>query len=513
MRKSFSNPTRQHSAKAAASTGPRAPPSRTKAQTLSGYKSSDLQVIASSDSDDVECVSPFQSHSQTKQRKQTPVASQVTAKTPTRPVHNASQSSTRKSKPAASPVVLDTDEDDFIEIRSTHMKRTAQAAVSITPKKRTCVRPAKAHSIQSSPSLLRGSSPTIRRFNSNDSLTVVLAIDSQDTDDEAKLASPIMSNSLSGDTVFGSAPHGSVLSAIPASSPPISPVDYIPETPRRMLTPTPPAVVNPRVLKPVRTDLLSDPISEFCTPLDKHPSIQKDTQTEEYTQTSVTQWYHDNLVTESAAGESQNADVTRVADSNSSIGLHLDMSDAASDDGYSSPLEGFYDLRTAGQNNVHDLYVNQFGIPAQQSSTRSENIARPVRPATPMPERPAGLVRSIRPAGSAHPVRSAGSAHSIRPAGLAHSIRPVGPSRSAVHGTMPKPIPKSMPRMFTSGPQRPNQPHGGGIRPVVSSRPPFQRATVRQPAAPVGYNHYADDPCMELGDFMGWEKPGISKFG
>ncbi|KAJ2502766.1 hypothetical protein GGH96_000783 [Coemansia sp. RSA 1972] len=491
MRKSFSNPTRQHSAKAAASTGPRAPPSRTKARALSGYKSSDLQVIASSDSDDVECVSPFQSHSQTKQRKQTPVDSQVTAKTPARPVHNASQSSTRKSKPAASPVVLDTDEDDFIEIRSTHMKRTAQAAVSITPKKRTCVRPAKAHSIQSSPSLLRGSSPTIRRFNSNDSSAIVLAIDSQYTDDEEKLESPIMSNSLSGDTVFGSAPHGSVVSAIPASSPPISPVDYIPETPRRMLTPTLPAVVNPRILKPARTDLLSDPISEFYTPLDRQPSIQKDKQTEEYTQTSVTQWYHDNLVTESAAGESQNDGAARVADG-SSIGLHLDMSDAASDDGYSSPLEGFYDLRTAGQNNVHDLYVNQFGNPTlQQSSARCENIARPVRPATPMPARPAGLVRSIRSAGPVRP------------------IRPVGPARSAVRGT----IPKLMPRMYASGSNRPNQPHGGGIRPVVNSRPPFQRTTVRQPAAPVGYNHYADDPYMELGDFMGWEKPGISKFG
>ncbi|KAJ2664127.1 hypothetical protein IW148_002185 [Coemansia sp. RSA 1199] len=486
MRKSFGNPTRQNSAKAAASTGPRAPPSRTKARALSGYKSSDLQVIASSDSDDVECVSPFQSHSQIKQRKQTPVASKVTAKLPTRPAHNTSQSSTRKSKLAASPVVLDTDEDDFIEIRSAHMKRTAQAAISITPKKRTCVRPAKAHSIQSSPSLLRGSSPTIRRFNSNDS-TIVLAIDSQDTDDEAKLASPIMSNSLSGDTVFGSA-----LSAIPASSPPISPVDYIPETPRRMLTPTPPAVVNPRILKPARTDLLSDPISEFCTPLDKQPSIQKDTQSEEYTQTSVTQWYHDNLVTESAAGESQNADAMGVAVGNRSIGLHLDMSDVASDDGYSSPLEGFYDLRTAGQNNVHDLYVNQFGIPAQQqSSARSGNIARPIRPATPMPARPAGPVRSIRPAGAAS------------------SIRPNAPAHSAVRGTMPK----SMPRMLTSRSYRPNQPHGGGIRPVVSSRPPFQRATVRQPAAPVGYNHYADDPFMELGEFMGWEKPGISKFG
>ncbi|KAJ2479635.1 hypothetical protein IWW56_002948 [Coemansia sp. RSA 2131] len=500
MRKSFSNPTRQNSAKAAASTGPRAPPSRTKARALSGYKSSDLQVIASSDSDDVECVSPFQSHSQIKQRKQTPVASKGTAKSPTRPAHNTSQSSTRKSKPAASPVVLDTDEDDFIEIRSAHMKRTAQAAISITPKKRTCVRPAKAHSIQSSPSLLRGSSPTIRRFNSNDS-TIVLAIDSQDTDDEAKLASPIMSNSLSGDTVFGSAPHGSALSAIPASSPPISPVDYIPETPRRMLTPTPPAVVNPRTLKPARIDLLSDPISEFCTPLDKQPSIQKDTQSKEYTQTSVTQWYHDNLVTESAAGESQNADAMGVADGNSSIGLHLDMSDVASDDGYSSPLEGFYDLRTAGQNNVHDLYVNQFGIPAQQqSSARSGNIARPIRPATPMPARPAGLVRSIRPAGPASSIRSNAPASSIRPNAPAHS---------AVRGTMPKP----MPRMLTSGSYRPNQPHGGGIRPVVSSRPPFQRATVRQPAAPVGYNHYADDPFMELGEFMGWEKPGISKFG
>ncbi|KAJ2819133.1 hypothetical protein IWW50_005568 [Coemansia erecta] len=401
------------------------------------------------------------------------------------------------------------------------------------------MRPAKAASIQSSPMLLHASSPTIRRFNSNDSSTLVLAIASQDEDDEPRAVTPLLFSNPSSETMVGTAPRKDASSAnigaILASSPPIGSFDFIPETPR--LSPVSPTAPKSRNLKAVSGDLSSDPISEFCTPLNS-PSVNRSGRRpgnalpsaehtcllssdpgyaantdelaninsipgEKYTQTSVTQWYHENLVTGNLAadsqgatgsiaattitvfgtGESQSSDIAaHVGDSNEHV-HHRDEPNDGCDDGYSSPLEGFWDLRKAAPNSLQDrdMYINQFGAKSPiRPSSHSDIAPALARPGPPIPMRPP-LQAPARP-------RARGAAPVPR-------------------GGLRVPVTMSRAQSQTRKPRR------SAIRPVLSSRTSLQHPTPRQPAAPVGYNHYADDPPSEFSGFLGFEGPGVSRFG
>ncbi|KAJ2453395.1 hypothetical protein EV183_002252 [Coemansia sp. RSA 2336] len=217
--------------------------------------------------------------------------------------------------------------------------------------------PQKAPSVVSSPSLLRASSPTIRRFNSNDLPEVVLACNSQDVSEPKQTQQLSISTDLSGSTLASSnsAPSNAVDAnmdlALP-SSPPIDTVSHIPETPPGSLDPN--------------ADPASDPISEFCTsPIapaanpnvnsDKTPYMaQGNVISDCFTQTTPTQWYQRNSKKDTAPSTAAECQ----AESTDPLNSRLDDED----DGYMSPLEGFWDLNQAssGDSQDREFYKKQF---------------------------------------------------------------------------------------------------------------------------------------------------------
>ncbi|KAJ2312770.1 hypothetical protein IWW54_001898 [Coemansia sp. RSA 2705] len=544
-----------HSAKAPPVLSTANSSSRRSRKTQSGYKSADLQIIPSSDSgDDIECVSTFlQTRKRSRQPNRSSPAPKPVAEPPKSPLTRHSARS-RRAKSATQPVLLDTDEDELIEVRTPRIKPSVSSSdeprvvaeitsnttrsTHLTPRKRNRTQSARTLAIQSSPTLLHPSSPTIRRFNRNNSPAVVLASDSQDRDSvdcALEPASPFATaNSLSGDTVIGTAPRSSALGpnldTIPASSPPIAAIDSIPETPRR--SPTPPAAIPPSRQKRACEDLSSDPISEFCSPLDspinsrrlnsRHQpaergvllSSQPDqsitdagqlagSNSPEYTQTGPTQWYQRNQCRNdrdstgaNALGSSPNSGVTTVADEiRNSLGLNLDdfqvdrnavgSHDAASDDGYSSPLEGFWSLRDQNSQEC-SIYRKQFDVGARPRPVNQSAAAPP-------------------------PAMAASAAFNLSPPRRppqAQQSTSRGRGRGRGRGGLSRCAPGV--RMLTT--QKDSTQHGSSIRPVVSSRPPFPRPTSRRTVAPVGYNHYADDPFLDSSDFTGWEGRGVSKY-
>ncbi|KAJ2845924.1 hypothetical protein IWW36_004586 [Coemansia brasiliensis] len=463
-----------------------------------GYKSTEVEIIYSSDSSgDVECVSSF---SQIRRQSKISEASLATPKASVL-VQPAVASNLSKQacleKYSTALVSLDTDEGEgLLEIHSVQpnaesgssdgpliITNNGESFVQPTPRQRQKALQ-KASSIMSSPTLLRASSPTIRRFNSNDLSAVVLANDSQDAwelqqEQQQQLS---MGTSFSGSTLTSSnsAPNNAVNAnldlALP-SSPPIDIVNHIPETPPHSPTPPPVAFDPPDP----NADLPSDPISEFCTSpiipaakqngslLQGSSVAQSNVTSSCFTQTTPTQWYQRNSKNNpapSAAVESQMGVVD-------SLNSRLDNEE---DDGYMSPLEGFWNLNqdTSGDSQDREFYKKQFE-PAKSPT------ASMVRPQSASIKRPPPTVSAAISPPKRPPARLRGYANRNSGARMTWS---------------------------RNQPIRPQ--YANAVRPVMGSRPLPSR--LNHKAAPVGYNYYADDPYMDISETTSWESQGISKF-
>ncbi|KAJ2808724.1 hypothetical protein H4R20_000700 [Coemansia guatemalensis] len=498
---------------------------RQPARQLSGRPAPDLQMIASSDSDDIQCVTPFSQTRKLSRQHSMPtatvskavraasaagaLASSTQPQTVTRPVHH---------------VVLDTDEDedDFVEARpvrnnkrsgSSDMRpgsvdvpedstNKASKAATTAPKRARLGRPQRMPSadLMSSPSLLRASSPTIQRFNSNSSTVVVLAGNTQDLSGQASSTLPPM-ETLTGSTAVGlGLSAGS--DAIPPSSPP---ADCIPETPRQSPERESPLSMAAVLQKTASADLSSDPISEFGSQTNSplRPKISRQVFNAQHhgqlqsrnaepepgcigddspgteggmDQTSVTQWYHNNLF------QDDQDELERLDERSSGA----DSVEAVSDGGYSSPLEGFWDLRNDAPESTFDreLYMNQFEPTARQRANRRRREARQMtQTQTTAHNTDGGAAAPLPPP----PPPSTGRGGRGRGGNARGGFR-----RNAHAGA--------------AGRRR-----GSAIRPAHSTRvagPPRAR-----PPAPAAYNYYADDPFLDVVGSIGWEGGGTRRFG
>ncbi|KAJ1866741.1 hypothetical protein LPJ78_001581 [Coemansia sp. RSA 989] len=440
-----------------------------------GYRSAEVQVIYSSDSSgDVECVSSF-----SQIRRRSKVSNLV------QPADASKPSKQRGLEEPAAPLAsLDTDEREGLlescRVRPNTEPGSSDEPLIITDNAENFAQPAlerrqktfkKAPSIVSSPTLLRASSPTIRRFNSNDLSEVVLAGSSRDVLEPKQVQQLPMGTDLSESTLAGSssAPNNAVDANIdPAlpSSPPINVVSHIPETPPAALDPN----ANPT----------SDPISEFCTsPI--IPAANQNDNSEQgpsmaqggvisacFTQTTPTQWYQRNSKSDAA--------LSTAVESRVEIADPLNSQPDDEDDGYMSPLEGFWNLNQASSADSQDreFYKKQF---------------EPVKP-------PAASTQRPLPTSIVHPPPAASAV-------ISPPKRPPGRPRGYASRNV---------RAQLSAPRSRNW----SIRPQYTSavRPAMRAFSLRpsQRFAPVGYNHYADDPLMDMGETTGWEGQGISKF-
>ncbi|KAJ2798181.1 hypothetical protein H4R21_004034 [Coemansia helicoidea] len=431
--------------------------SRPLARRHSGIRAPEPLVIASSDSEDVECVTPF---SQTRsQRQQRPRASQPAAPDPD-----------------------DNSDSDFaapLAIRRGGRAHSAGTWTAPAPK-RARVQPPHG----SSPPLLRASSPTVARANRDCLAAAVLA---QCTQDACGVAPP---------------PSPPPIGTIDTTAAADGLLDCIPETPPG--SPLASFLGSPRADLPARAagsaGVPSDPISEFCSPaVSPAPpraatgSAQLPGPTAQVQQrddpgaTSITQWYLGNLAKDDESDSSLSLRLTSDRDSpacgDSSASAHPGT-ELAGSDGYSSPLEGFWDLRDnmQGSTQDRDMYMCQFEPTDRQRANRARKEARraPFAPAQPDISLP--------------PV--------ISPPQVAGRSGTQGRSRRG-RGARARPV---------RGGKGARQRRGGSasaIRPVRSQRAPAPRAA----AVPVAYNHYADDPHLDIAGSLNWEGGGMARFG
>ncbi|PIA14009.1 hypothetical protein COEREDRAFT_89083 [Coemansia reversa NRRL 1564] len=490
---------------------------RQPARRLSGRLAPDLHMIASSDSDDIECVTPFSQTRRLSRHQSMPAA---TVPAPTRVATGTAASNTqpqRATQPAHH-VILDTDEDDeFVEaspVRKT--KRSSgssdmpsravedltgsikNARATATAPKRARVRQSQrrfSSDLMSSPSLLRASSPTIQRFNSNNSGVVVLVGNTQDPCLASGSLPP--TECLTGSTVVGPG-LSAVNDVIPPSSPP---ADCIPETPRHSPGQESASSMVAVSKKTASADLSSDPISDFGSQTDsascsKNSRHIYNAQYQEQNQTcnaesglgcigdnssateggsmeltSVTQWYHNNLL------QGDQDELERIDEHSSGA----DSTGLVSDGGYSSPLEGFWDLRNDAHGSTLDreLYMNQFEPTARQHANRKRKEARQMAETATATHSPNGGTAGLPlPPTTGRGGRGRGG--NAR-GGLRRHARTGAPGRR----------------------------RGGAIRPAHSTRvagPPRAQAAA-------AYNYYADDPFLDVAGSMGWEGGGTRRFG
>ncbi|KAJ1734674.1 hypothetical protein LPJ61_000949 [Coemansia biformis] len=491
------------------------------ARRLSVARAPEPLLIASSDSgEDVECVTPF-SQTRVRGRSRTkPTMSGNGAVGPQKPLHSLQPPGPPAYERPALPVVLGDDADDdsdFVEASvgrrgrrlghisdRAHASMCARSRLQPAPKRARTQRPLVPGPPSSLP-LLRASSPTIVRANRSNLATaaaVVLAGCTQEAPSTAWLpSSPPSGAMLSGSTAVGSA-------AAPGSPRPASLRSCIPETPPA----SPPASRLDSLLGSPRpatnsADLSSDPIGEFCSPVASpvciraaaRPSNDQVRQRSNLAQEcagglgcgestsdgldagGITQWYHGNLDKDGESdrrpGLPDSSDDDLLVCEDSPAGAYPTDAPPGSD-GYSSPLEGFWDLRNdvQGCTQDRDLYIRQFEPTDRQRASRTRREAR---------RTPAVLQRldASPPAAAAHAGSQGGGRR--------------GRGARARTGR---------------GAKGHRQRHSSAIRPAGSQRPASSRGAVAAPVA-AAYNHYADDPFLDIAGSMNWEGGGMSRFG
>ncbi|KAJ2556795.1 hypothetical protein EV175_001759, partial [Coemansia sp. RSA 1933] len=270
------------------------------------------------------------------------------------------------------------------------------------------------------------------------------------------------------------------------------------------LTPAAPTTPKSPLAAPDFSELstMSVPLTSMSASKDTRNNLRQDASIDEDDR-SITQWYKDNLFTQRLDDDDDNdgdenngneededplssilnngildSDSNGETDKGENIlqpnrdrttsNNSRDCGDG--DDGYSSPLEGFWDLRCSTQGSMleRNMYMNQFE-PSQRPSTarKRKSSQRDIAPADFNNEH-------VTPKGRS----GTGPKCNTAPAGLRGKV---------------------------------------AIRPLVSSRPPRpaanRPAATKPPANLPGYNHYADDPYLDMAGSMGWEGSGLSRFG
>ncbi|KAJ2568353.1 hypothetical protein IW140_003896 [Coemansia sp. RSA 1813] len=446
--------------------------------------------------------------------------------------------------------------DDDVQVLPTEDSRAE--CVSVRAPEHARISPPKGqHFLPSSPPLLRANSPTIRRFNSGGSQLVVLANETQDADNDSLSVSPSapVTDILSGNTLAsgcmantpllynGGADSASTLVHTHSAGNAITNIYY--PLPGSLPPSRGTASMGPcSEPKDNSAELSSDPISEFLTPTappknsqvapsfselakmaepigsvplfsDTQDSREPESDMEEDNR-SITQWYKENLFTQRLDdGGGRNDDDDPLSDvlnnsildtesgsetemckelnqpNRSSVATGVSASSGKhpgnqnkddSDDGYSSPLEGFWDLRRSAQGSIfdRDMYINQFEPSQRQPVSRKKRK-----------DTQRNIVQSNFYDRSSTPKARAGT------------------STLGSQGNIPYNVKCSTAPANLRG--------KGAIRPLVSSRLP--RPAANRPAAaksaanPPGYNHYADDPHLDIIGSMGWEGGGMSRFG
>ncbi|KAJ2159267.1 hypothetical protein GGF46_003151 [Coemansia sp. RSA 552] len=292
--------------------------------------------------------------------------------------------------------------------------------------------------------------------------------------------------------MVGSIPQNSVLDdeGIPESPLPASPEYRIPETPPRMHVP-PPLLGLAAKQRSANIELPNDPISEFVSQREGSPGLAPASPEHADTyagNTSITQWYHDNLTKDDSADDGLGLGCPSDADSLAHEEPAQATGEQASDDGYSSPLEGFWDLRRNGQDggSDRDMYIHQFessvrSKPPSQGKASQLAVRAPPPPLPPaLPPRPVQRGRKT----AAYPGWHQNNA-----------VRPLVSSRPPQ----------------TAATRTPAWRRGNAVRPLSSSYL-AQKPAVRPPAMP-HYNYYADDPFLDVGGSLNWEGGGMSRFG
>ncbi|KAJ2856644.1 hypothetical protein J3B02_001482 [Coemansia erecta] len=327
----------------------------------------------------------------------------------------------------------------------------------------------------------------------------------------------------------------------------------------------------------LQTDLPSDPISEFGSPanspsasrvsefpnaldrgmrlcenenIDCHEDQQDSMDNGSSSlaeQPSITQWYHEGL-SKYKEKEKEDDDEEDFADFTQSRSLGLDdpsqlsgdpddysshMDNSVSrengvenkdgvDDGYSSPLEGFWDLRNSGDWSTQDreMYVNQFAPSKRQVALRKR-----------AQEKRDAMHSSLNNASS----DSGGPGPQDIPIGPEATLSETA-TRAGRRSKGPKRVStrKRAPRSGRSG--GPKSTRGGrfakgrkksGIKPMSSSRARTAAATATAAAAQssastrriasstaaAAYNHYANEPVLDIAASLNWEGGGIARFG
>ncbi|KAJ1800600.1 hypothetical protein LPJ59_000971 [Coemansia sp. RSA 2399] len=485
-------------------------------------------------------------------------------------------------------VKLDSSDDDFVEVLSKEPNNATSAfppQLAVDNRKlekpidldssfgedeiqvefvsdRTLLNPPKGQPcLPSSPPLLRANSPTIRRFNSNGSQSVVLADETQgeDNDEDLSVSPPeAAADVLSGNTLtggcmpdlplFASGRTHSASTLVHTNSADNGKAITYCQAPILFTHSMVSAANKPHLgTNDDSAELSSDPISEFLTPTvtpkssraapnlselfkmaepigsmaiseDAHIDHMQVSEAEEDNR-SITQWYKENLLTQKLDdgdedddkynNDEDNNPLCGVLDNNSILdsesdgeagkGEELrcvnrsttasgknasnkgkDRDDDDDEDGYSSPLEGFWDLRCSTQGSIseRDMYMNQFAPSQRQASARKKDTQ--------------------------------GTA--MQPDFHDQCSTPKGRAGTSGFGG------QSSMNMIAKCNTAPANIRGkSAVRPLVSSRPPRPVASrpvaVKPRANPPGYNHYADDPYLDVTGSMGWEGSGMSRFG
>ncbi|KAJ2726469.1 hypothetical protein GGI07_000607 [Coemansia sp. Benny D115] len=458
----------------------------------------------------------------------------------------------------------------------------------------------------SSPPLLRANSPTIRRYNSQASQPVVLLAKATQVDPAADSDAQQLALHPGGRMgimldVGGSTRHASPeATRLPYEGAcvideAVGVSEYIPETPRAspkenvrslsiQLAPESSPPLPPHLLPAARkdnaptgimrgsfitarqhlsTELSSDPISEFGTPINS-PSVArasamrlrpvnrpavprmdliwssegdgnaqlayKDNETSQEEGPGITQWYHDEMRMfdsgdseeysqaepfdfgdlsqfqgddhgDSQDIESEDEDDDELILVEDNHGKRFDNAiEATTEDGYSSPLEGFWDLRKATEEDAMDreMYVNQFAPSGRQQANRERTRA----------QREA-VQNALNNGGSDSGVPSVSAGRATRVAR--------GRRRAAAGGTSAgSSSTRGRTRRTARGGRRTKKRRrGSSIRPATSTRAAASRQTAAAPirGVPVAYNHYASEPILDISTSMNWEGGGMSRFG
>ncbi|KAJ1725815.1 hypothetical protein LPJ53_000076 [Coemansia erecta] len=324
------------------------------------------------------------------------------------------------------------------------------------------------------------------------------------------------------------------------------------------------------IQKYLRADLASDPISEFGTPSTspstsnrtaaprfagrnklQAPSIESDNSAAQESGVQsdelpgITQWYHDGLSkcddedsqeflqsenllgVDAASHEREGMDMSESQqeyshesesilieddddadeDEDESVGGNASR-DGGTEDGYSSPLEGFWDLRDASVGNTQDreMYVNQFAPSKLQVARRQrkkDKMSAIQASLNSSSEADASELGQFQPASS---LAAGPSGRSQRGRGAARAARPAKRARGSAARS-------------SRGGKRTKGRRSTAIRPMVSSRsrasssrPPAATAAAT-PTASAHYNHYKNEPVLDMAVSMNWEGGGMSRFG